>query len=90
MFRIERREFDRQRWISLSGRLDRESVIEARRLVGVEDPAVGIDAGELRFIDESGIGLLAEWVTEGRKLLRLSPYAGMRLDDRLRGGPESR
>ncbi len=65
--------------VRLSGRLEGESVPEARRVCSSAVPPLLIDATELRDAGADGIALLVGLMTEGAKVEGLSGYLTMRV-----------
>jgi len=79
MLHITVQENDDGSVVGLSGRLEGESVAEARQASLSATPPLVIDATELRDAGADGIALLMELMTEGARVEGLSGYLTMRL-----------
>lgn len=79
MLHITVQENDDGSVVGLSGRLEGESVAEARQAGLSATPPLLIDATELRDAGADGIALLMELMTEGARVEGLSGYLTMRL-----------
>lgn len=64
----------------LSGKLDAESSIEVRRILGDPRSVHSAEVSELGAVDDVGLALLADLHRAGVELLGLSPYLRLRLD----------